>query len=558
MEKSITRAFTKLTSQSNTTASPQIVSPVKVEIAASHEENHGYSIENKNVTTSSENTACPDPIVAQDESSSDSFEEYLHSLVQESGNQQYENDAVNGNAVEEITITPQGGSTEKNENVAPDSNPSMYFGQGKLSAPYYGIEEMDAVFIDDFWCGCVSLPISLDIFDEELVGYKCLLDIPPKLLGPIFGKNSKNLDYLNNNYGAKLVLRTANQKASCVRLEAHCPIESKVGFIKWMLQQIAPKHYFNEIGNPEQLLRTPRLGKVERVHILSSYSRRHFFVTICDKKYSMFEKMAREMTADYSSTTSWNPFLPEPIYAGTVSVLRIGTNYYRALVVNVVDEVSRSIICFLLDYGKFAIVNARCLHKIKKRYMKTPFQAVSVMWAHAQNRSLDVSDSKFFDKYFKSSQLYIYPVRNETCTRAKVMFLKKRGKGYEDVLEKAVEDRECSFSEEIIKLDDQFVLNGTNTAYYFWSNAHLYVSLVRFQKTNGEVVKALDDPYPRPSQEHRPNKGGRNRGMLQHRTPNSGAETTKNNRGNNFQRLIEERKRGPKSSQCRFSSTAKR
>nr|CDS29473.1 hypothetical protein HmN_000234000 [Hymenolepis microstoma] len=540
----------KPTLQSNTTASLQFISPVGIEITVLRPRNRGTIIKKEKVAATSKSTSCANPVVAQDEFSSELFERYSDFCVQapakRSGNHRllkkfpHENNqdelnhntfsegvedpfiecnlssgdenshicneksipsVVNDNANEGTAITPQKRSSEKNENVDPDNDSIKYFDQETLSVPYYGIEEIDPIFIDGFWYRHVSCPNDLAIFGGEPTWYKRLLDIPIRLLGTILGRNNKNLNYLSEAYGAKLVFHKTTPKPSSVCLEVHCPTEFKEDFIKWLLERIRTKPSNSIIGNPERLLRIPRLGKLARVLIRSSYFRKHLFVTIFDKKYEAFVEMEKKMTADYSSIISKESFLPEPICARTISVLKMGTNCYRVLIVHAVSEDNNLIICFLLDHGIFAVVNAKCLYKIKMRYMKVPFQAVSVTWAHARSSFVEVSDAKFLTRYFKAPEMYIFPVRNETCRRPAVVFFEKQGRRYQDILDKANRNGECAFSEEVIKLDDQFELNRTTTAYYYCSYVPKYQSLVSFLKPNGMLVKASDEPKPQPSQE---------------------------------------------------------
>lgn len=136
--------------------------------------------------------------------------------------------------------------------------------------------------------------------------------------------------------------------------------------------------------------------------------------------------------------------------------------------------------------------------------MKIPFQAVSVMWAHALSPFVEVSDNNFLKRYFEDSHLYIFPVRNETCYRSEVIFLKKTEESndrpqYQDVLNQATNDGQCEFSEEIIKLDDQFELNKTEIAYYYCPYTPEYQNLVRFQMPDGSIVKASVVSTPSPS-----------------------------------------------------------
>lgn len=565
MKKTVTGFSTKPTLQSNTTASSQLICPVKIEITVPHKEIQGPIMKKVNVATTSKSTACANPIVAQDESSSKLFEGYSDLRVQATSKRSenhcllnqlfYENNQGDGNshiynekwspaadtdnANEETAITPQTRSSEKNENADPDSDPIKYFDQATLSVPYYGIEEIEPIFIDGFWYRRVSCPNDLGIFGEEPTGYKRLLDIPIRLLGTILGKNNKNVNYLSETYGAKLFFQRTNPKPSSVCLEVYCPTEFKKDLIKWIIKRIRTNPSKSIIGNPERLLRIPQLGNLKRVLIRSSYYRKHFFVTICDRKYEKFMEMEKIMTADYSSTTSKESLLQEPICASTISVLKLGTNCYRVLIINVVNEGNKPIIiCFLLDHGTFAVVNAKFLHKIRIRYMTVPFQAVSVTWAHAQPSSVEVSDANFLTRYFKAPRMYIFPVRKETCRRPAVIFLEERGRRYQDILYKAAKDGQCGYSKEIIKLDDQFELNETNIAYYYCPYAPVYQRLVSFLKPNGVPVRTSDEPKAQPSlklpsqQQHQhkqQREGGRkpgNQQKLQHRTSNGGAAAT--------------------------------
>ncbi|KAM3185395.1 hypothetical protein ACTXT7_006441 [Hymenolepis weldensis] len=553
MDEQPTASFsTKPTFRSDSVAPSQVTFPVQIEITALHNKTLKIVSKEEIVVDSSQSPACVNPVVAPDEQipprpvkkhSPNIFEENSniwdqllakrcgkHCLLkfspyednQDNSNINTEGEivaephsefklsstneniyirneelmptVVNYNVDEGSILIPQVTGSGNNENNNLGGSPIEYFGQGMLGIPEYGIEEVDPVLLDGVWVGCVTFPRNLLIDDENSTVYKRFLTVPVKMFGILFGKNKKNLEYLDKTYHAKIRHHISDPNSTSICLEISCPKEFKENFAQWILERIRTRPSASTVGNPNLLLRTPTLGKLAQ----------HLFVTICDEVYRKFVEMEKEITADYSKSDLANSWLYEPVHASTIAVLKIKSVYSRVLIVNVVNGYPKCAICFLLDYGIFIIVPITSLRKIKIKYMKIPFQAVSVTWAHALSPFVEVSDNNFLKRYFEDSHLYIFPVRNETCYRSEVIFLNKIGESnddpqYQDVLDQARNDGQCEFSEEIIKLDEQFELNKTQIAYYYCPYTPEYQNLVSFEMPNGGIVKASVLPTPSPS-----------------------------------------------------------
>ncbi|VDO08345.1 unnamed protein product [Rodentolepis nana] len=435
-----------------------------------------------------------------------------------------------------------------------NGSPLAYFGQGMLGIPEYQIEETEPQLHDGVLLPQVLIPSDLPIFDDPNI-YKTNFIIPNTMSGIIIGKQGKNVNALKEKFFADISISPAQVDHNNIVLTVSCPITYKDDVIQWILKRIRTKPSMTPIGNPYQLLRTTPLGELTRVFIRSSYSRKHLFVTIADECYNKFLEMEKEITADYTNMTHTRLQLYDPVVVGTIAVLKTGVIYSRVFIMDIVDGNPKLAVCFLLDHGTFTVAPVGDLRKIKTRYMQVPFQAVSVMWAHAQSPFVDISDDNFLMRYFNNDSLYVFPVRNETCCRSDGIFFNriedpKQGSQYvyQDILVQAVNEGYCRFAGKIVNLDQQFELNRSEKAYYFCPYSSVYEGLVFYRMSNGEVVRALDVPVPKPlpqpenQQKHqqdqlvdmqRQQRQSANRRHRNDRTPNGGAVAAANGGGNN-------------------------
>lgn len=184
--------------------------------------------------------------------------------------------------------------------------------------------------------------------------------------------------------------------------------------------------------------------------------------------------------------------------------------------------------------------------------MKIPFQAVSTMWAHAQSAYSDITDNAFLTRFFTNSNIDVYPVRNETCCRTDVVFLRREQVGSEivhkDILVEAVSEGFCDFAGKVINVEQQFELNGTDKVYYFCPFSPVYKSLVCYRTSDGQINYAT--AVPEPSREAE-NTQQQQQGQLvsMQRQQRQGAVAASNHRQNHPQNGFRGRnghgKRGP-------------
>ncbi|KAM3184590.1 hypothetical protein ACTXT7_008060 [Hymenolepis weldensis] len=600
MDQQSTSSPTEPVIRPDTVAPVQSVPPVQVETTASSEESQCNNVAETQaafleevVVASTQNPVCANPTVIPDEQIlSASVKESSLKVLQENldrreqvvgetnGKQcsleysQVEHIQTNLNSNIEGDIKPLNGFNlssskenirscneesipavaEEQTGVNSNGSPLTYFGQGMLGIPEYQIEETEPQLHNGVLLPQVLIPPDLAIFDDPNM-FKTNFIIPNTMSGIIIGKQGKNVNELKEKFQADISISPSQLDHSNIVLTVNCPITSKEDVIKWILRRIRTKPSMTPIGNPYQLLRTPPLGELTRVFIRSSYSRKHLFVTIADECYNKFLEMEKEITADYLNMIHTRLQLYDPVVVGTIAVLKTGTIYSRVFIMDIVDNNPKLAVCFLLDHGTFTVAPVGDLRKIKTRYMQIPFQAVSVMWAHAQSPFVDISDDNFLMRYFNSTSLYVFPVRNETCCRSDVIFFNriddlKPGSQhiYQDILVQATNEGYCRFAGKVINLDEQFELNGSERAYYFCPYSAVYENLVFYRMPNGDIVRACDVPMPRPlprpeNQQQqqqdqlvnmqRQQRQSANQRQRNNRAPNGGTATTANGRPNN-------------------------
>ncbi|THD28720.1 hypothetical protein D915_000417 [Fasciola hepatica] len=222
------------------------------------------------------------------------------------------------------------------------------------------------------------------------------------------------------------------------------------------------------------------------VHVRSLYASKEFFVTIRDDEYAKYLKMQSELDADYSSATSYRIQLCEPVTSGTVAVVPHSQGFARALVISVYSTWPKSVFYFLLDHGIFGVVALNKLRKIRAKYMRTPFQAIHVSWAHAFPVFSDVPDIHVLRTFFSGGRVHAFAVRMETCCRASVAFGEPypppySSSGLLDILLNAYNSGLYMAVPLAMYPNRQAWLNGTNIPYYpFTYSAIDYPSLVSF------------------------------------------------------------------------------
>ncbi|VDO08346.1 unnamed protein product, partial [Rodentolepis nana] len=458
---------------------------------------------------------------------------------------------------ETIPITTEV-SSEDYEGVESGGGLQAYIGQGLLGVPEHGIVETEPVLLDGIWIGQVIIEDDLFCLDANPNLWRLRMTIPSNMIGRFCGTNGIHVKNLKARYQAKVLVHSTDPNDTTALLEVSCPPEFKVEVLRWISFRTRSPHSITKIDDATKLLRKLPFGELTLVYVRSWYSQKHLFVTIVDSVYEEFLRMEAEMNADYANIGT-RVLLSDPIFVNKIAVLRTATTWSRVCILDVVDGSTRCAICFLLDHGVFVVVRMGELVKIKEPYMQIPFQAVSVVWAHAQPNIVAKPDDLLLQRYFSNDSLYVFPVRNETCCRSDVIFFNRIKDTkhdsqylYQDILVQAVNEGYYRFAGKLIYLDEQFELNGSESAYYFCPYSDVYEALVFYRMSNGEIVRALDAPMPRPvpkpmpqTENQQQHQQGQPEDMqeqqrqspIQHqsnnRTPNGDAVSTANGDGNN-------------------------
>lgn len=301
MDEQPTASFsTKPTFRSDSIASSQITFPVQIEITASHNKTHETVLKEEIVEDSSQSPPCDNPVADPDErillrplkkhspniseENSDLWDQLFtkrygkhwllkyspyednqdksHSEIRLSStdenicirNEELLPTVVNYNVNKGSIPISQVIDSGNNENINLGGGPIEYFGQGMLGMPEYGIEEVDPVLLDGVWVGCVTFPRNLLFDDEDSTAYKRILTVPVKMIGTFFGKNNKNLQYVNKTYHAKIHYHISDPDSTSISLKLSCPIKFKEDFAQWILERIRSKPSKSTVGNPNLLL----------------------------------------------------------------------------------------------------------------------------------------------------------------------------------------------------------------------------------------------------------------------------------------------------------------
>ncbi|KAM7537147.1 hypothetical protein Aperf_G00000073541 [Anoplocephala perfoliata] len=371
---------------------------------------------------------------------------------------------------------------------------------GMFDDPENHIEEVNPEYIDGVWIPKVLIPHEFLFNGVDPNMYVRNFDVPAYMSGVIIGRSGKNVTELKKQFSADISLSPHETDQFYLTLRLCCPKEKKDEVVNWILRRIRSKPSLTSIGNPNQLQRTLPLGQLTRVYVRSMYAHKQMYVTICDSIYQDFLKMQVEMSADYANLSTPRMSLYEPITLGTIAVLETNAIYSRVVIVRVMNKSSpKEAMCFLLDHGIFYIAPLANFRKIRAKYMQVPFQAVQVSWAHAAPNFLDTPDLFLLKNFFKSNQLYVYPVRMESCCRADVVFLEKvdtpDGSRYEDILVKAVEANIYHTVAKVISVPEQLELNRSDKPYYFCPYSKAYDKMVFYYNSVGhQFILASDTP----------------------------------------------------------------
>lgn len=263
--------------------------------------------------------------------------------------------------------------------------------------------------------------------------------VPANMGGVLIGRFGKNVRELKQLWNADFSLNMCPGRQDTLLLKLSCPLEQKENVLHWITKRFKMKPSRTTIGNPNQLRRFLPFGEVVKVQIRSMYGLKELFVTIEDENYARYLEMQRDLDKDYASLTLSRMQLYEPVTSGTVAVLPHKHGFARALILKVLSTWPRYAFCFLLDHGTFGVVGLTEFRKIKAKYMRTPFQAVHVSWAHALPIYSDIPDLHILRTLFNSGNTCAFAVRMETCCKASVCFLEHVSRpplaqGYMDTL----------------------------------------------------------------------------------------------------------------------------
>ncbi|CAH8482214.1 unnamed protein product [Dicrocoelium dendriticum] len=327
----------------------------------------------------------------------------------------------------------------------------------------------------DMWATAVDQ----DIWHETFV-------VPAYMGGVFIGRLGKNVRELKNVWQAEFCLNTYPGRQDALILQLSCPLKHKNEVLHWVSRRIRMRPSRTPIGNPNRLRRFLPLGEPVPVHVRSLYASKELFVTIRDDEYSRYLHMQSEMDQDYFSVNNFRMQLCEPVTSGTVAVVPHSQGFARAIIISVYPTWPKSVLYFLLDHGTFGIVALTKLKKIRAKYMRTPFQAIHVSWAHAFPIFSDVPDIHVLRTFFTGGRVHAFAVRMETCCRASVAFGEPypppySASGMSDYLVTACNSGLYMAAPLALYHSRQSWLNGTGISYYPFSYSAIdYPALVSF------------------------------------------------------------------------------
>ncbi|VDM19348.1 unnamed protein product [Hydatigera taeniaeformis] len=300
------------------------------------------------------------------------------------------------------------------------------------------------------------------------------INVPACMGGVLIGRFGKNVRELRTDLKAEMTLSMNPGCQNSLLLKISCPLENKDSVNEWVNKRLNTKPSQTTIGNPNQLQRLLPLGQVTDVMVRSLYGQKEFFVTIQDTEYIRYREMQEELDKDYYSLSTPRMQLYEPVTSGTVAVLSHRLGFARVVILKVLVKWPRLALCFMLDHGTFAIAPITDLRKIKTKYMRVPFQAIHVSWAHALPVYTDAPVLHILRTFFERRKLSAFPVRMETCCRSSVVFLERSSisspnaqPAYRDILFDACQNYFFQLAPVVISPSRQMWINRTDTPYYY-------------------------------------------------------------------------------------------
>ncbi|EUB62532.1 hypothetical protein ECG_04597 [Echinococcus granulosus] len=299
------------------------------------------------------------------------------------------------------------------------------------------------------------------------------INVPAYMGGVLIGRFGKNVRELRADLKAEMTLSMNPGCQNSLLLKISCPLENKDSVNEWVNKRLNTKPSQTTIGNPNQLQRLLPLGQVTDVMVRSLYGQKEFFVTIPDAEYTRYLEMQEELDKDYYALNTPRMQLYEPVTSGTVAILSHRLGFARVVILKVIVTWPRLALCFMLDYGVFSIAPITDLRKIKAKYMRVPFQAIHVSWAHAFPIFEDVPALHILRTLFGDKKVSVFPVRMETCCRSSVVFLERLPPPsadaqpvYCDVLHTAYQYHLFNIVPVVISPSRQMWVNRTDTPYY--------------------------------------------------------------------------------------------
>ncbi|CAH8547244.1 unnamed protein product [Schistosoma rodhaini] len=347
-------------------------------------------------------------------------------------------------------------------------------------------EELDGKILprvlipSDMWAQVVDR----DIWHETFL-------IPAYMGGVLIGRLGKEL---RNVWEAEFSLNTCPGKQDTLIFKLSCPLRHKNDVLRWVSHRFRMRPSKTTIGNPNQLKRQLPLGEPVPVQIRSLYGSKELFVTVPDKEYNNYLVMQAELEKDYSTNNNYRMQLCEPVTSGTVAVVPHSQGFARALIISVYPTWPKVAFYYLLDHGTFGVVQLNKLRKIRAKYMRVPYQAIHVSWAHAFPVYSDIPDLHILRTFFNSGRVHAFAVRMETCCRASVAFGEPYSQpysshGFLDILVNACNSGLFIAVPLLIYPRRQSWLNGSSIPYYPFTYSYIdYHSLVTFAVEEDDQV----------------------------------------------------------------------
>ncbi|XP_018650800.1 hypothetical protein Smp_097090.1 [Schistosoma mansoni] len=370
-----------------------------------------------------------------------------------------------------ITLPPEGFSDPSNDIY--EANPEEL--DGKI---------LPRVLIpSDMWAQVVDR----DIWHETFL-------IPAYMGGVLIGRLGKNVRELRNVWEAEFSLNTCPGKQDTLIFKLSCPLRHKNDVLRWVSHRFRMRPSKTTIGNPNQLKRQLPLGEPVPVQIRSLYGSKELFVTVPDEEYNNYLVMQAELETDYSTNNNYRMQLCEPVTSGTVAVVPHSQGFARALIISVYPTWPKVAFYYLLDHGTFGVVQLNKLRKIRAKYMRVPYQAIHVSWAHAFPVYSDIPDLHILRTFFNSGRVHAFAVRMETCCRASVAFGEPYSQpysshGFLDILVNACNSGLFIAVPLLIYPRRQSWLNGSSIPYYPFTYSYIdYQSLVTFAVEEDDQV----------------------------------------------------------------------